>query len=144
MLVLLSLIAQLIVSTLPESRNRLPLDEIERSARMAWEQSQIEGRIWRMQLNEDSWKLSNLSGGESGESGPFPGTVWVPVRGGQAQGRVRDGKLQISRRTADAWPASLLFMPDGEMTQADIIYRPETGEAVHLKLNATQFSGLRH
>jgi prepilin-type N-terminal cleavage/methylation domain-containing protein len=136
-LLLLGVVTRLVVAALPESKTVQPLEQLQHSARWAWEQAQLEARIWRMQLNADSWQLSTLAGGEQGESGPLPGTVWHPVMGALAQGRIADGELRLR---ATALPATLWFLPDGDMTVAEIEFTSASGEIQHLTLNPAHLS----
>lgn len=131
-LLLLGVVTRLVVAAIPESKTVQPLEQLQHSARWAWEQAQLEARIWRMQLHNDGWQLSTLTGGEQGEIGPLPGTVWHPVVGALAQGQVTGGELRLR---AAPLPATLWFLPDGNMTAAEIEFNSASGEIHQLALN---------
>lgn len=139
-LMLLGVVTRLVVAAMPESKSVQPLEQLHDSARWAWEQAQLEARIWRLHLHSDRWQLSTLTGGEAGEKGPLPGTVWHPVVGALAQGTIKNGELRLRGDTPHALPATLWFLPDGDMTQAEIEFRSAAGEVQQLALNPASLS----
>lgn len=142
-ILLLATIAQMVIARLPAPTTIHPADQLLQSARWAAEQAQIERRIYRLQLHSQRWQLSALISGEEGESGPFPETVWHPVNDRHAAGSFDDGSIRL-QATSHPLPATLWFMPDGDMTQAALEFVGKNGERRQLNLTPATLFGLPH
>ncbi len=122
-ILLLGVVARLAISLLPESSGRSPDESVSQAARWAAEQAQIEGNIYRMELQPASWQIFALIHGQDGEKGPLPETSWHPVSGQFASGHLAGGALE----TEGAFPVNLWFLPGGEMTPAELVFQEEKG-----------------
>ncbi|NJQ21832.1 type II secretion system protein [Pantoea sp. LS15] len=130
-ILLLGVVARLAISLLPESSGRSPEEIVTQAARWAAEQSQIEGSIYRMELQPGSWRTFALIRGQDGEKGPLPETSWHPVSGQFAFGNLAGGVLE----TEGAFPVNLWFLPGGEMTPAELVFQEERGKRHRISIS---------
>jgi type II secretory pathway pseudopilin PulG len=134
-IILLGGVARMVVGVIPENNAQDPLQHWQESARWAWQQAQLEGRIWQMRITPQSWQLFTLTGEPAGQPGPLPETFWHPVAGALAQGRLSEGEFQSSAGTS--LPATLWFLPDGDISQPGLIWRAAGGAEQRLTLDAS-------
>ncbi|MGX5079609.1 prepilin-type N-terminal cleavage/methylation domain-containing protein [Enterobacter mori] len=137
-IMLLGVVARMVVGVVPENKAQDPLQLWQESARWAWQQAQLEGRIWQMRLTPQNWQLFTLTGEPDGRPGPLPETFWHPVTGGLAQGSLPQGKFHPA--TGTSLPATLWFLPDGDISQPALIWRAESGAEQRLTLDASEMS----
>jgi len=120
-IMLLGVVARMVVGVIPEKKAQDPLHRWHESARWAWQQAQLEGRIWQMRLTAQRWQLLTLTGEPAGQPGPLAETFWHPIAGRQAQGTLSEGEFYPADGTS--LPATLWFLPDGDISQPALIWR---------------------
>jgi prepilin-type N-terminal cleavage/methylation domain-containing protein len=134
-LVLLGVIARYAVALVPQPQQDNPLDRLRLTALWASEQAQIEGAIYRLQLYARSWQVSAATGTASALS---PQTQWTALKEPRARGEVASGELRLLiKNQPQPLPTSLWFLPDGDMTSAELEYQFEDGETRRLSLTPT-------
>lgn len=133
-IMLLGLVARMVVGVIPERKTPGPLLRLHEGTAWAWQQAQLERRVWKMEITSRSWQLFALTGQRSSLPGPLPDTFWLPVAGPLAQDTVSEGEFHPGNDTA--WPAILLFLPDGDFSPQTVIYRDADGNENVLSLSA--------
>ena len=135
-IMLLGVVARMVVSVIPENKTQDALQRWQESARWAWLQAQLEGRIWQMQLTPQSWQLFTLTGEPADQPGPLPKTFWHPVAGELAQGRLSEGEFLPA--AGSSLPATMWFLPDGDISQPALTWRSASGAEQRLTLDASE------
>lgn len=130
-LLLLGVMARLVIGMQPSSPAPSVVKKVHQAARWAAEQAQLEGRIYRMELDRQNWQISALGHGEDGEKGPLPGTVWYPVSAPLASGLLTEGQLEAET----VFPFSIWFAPGGEMTPVDVVFQEHGGLRHYISLS---------
>ncbi|PKH22205.1 hypothetical protein CIG19_12915 [Enterobacterales bacterium CwR94] len=129
---LLAVVARMVVTALPSPANNDALEPVRFAARWASEQAQLEGRFWRLQIYPSRWQLSVLQAGHGDEPGPFPETQWSPVNNRLAAGTLAAGEFDLP----GAAPLTVWFLPDGDITATDLVWRAEDGQPHRLVLSS--------
>ncbi|MRT02115.1 type II secretion system protein [Ewingella americana] len=134
-LVLLGVLARYAVALVPQPQQDNPLDRLRLTALWASEQAQIEGAIYRLQLHARNWQVSAATGTASALSQQ---TQWTALKEPRARGDVASGELRLLiQNQPQTLPANLWFLPDGDMTSAELEYQFEDGETRRLSLTPT-------
>lgn len=132
-LVLLGVVARFAVSIAPSPEQENPLDRLRLGAIWASEQAQIEGRIYRLQVHPQGWQIAALMADEPQMLAQEP-----PRKEARASGEITAGELRLLiQNQPQPLPANLWFLPDGDMTSAELVFVAESGETRRQPVNPT-------